>query len=135
MPFGPLYCKLCGKDYVVERRSRLTTSNFCSRTCRARGQPPEVHAKKGRRGDTHPRFVPIGTRREWDGCPGVAVKTEHGWEREHRVVARPKPRQVVHHLDGDPTNNDAFNLIVMSQAEHARMHMPERVRDTKGRLT
>jgi hypothetical protein len=65
----------------------------------------------------------------------VAVKTEHGWEREHRVVARPKPRQVVHHLDGDPTNNDAFNLIVMSQAEHARMHMPERVRDTKGRLT
>jgi HNH endonuclease len=30
---------------------------------------------------------------------------------------------VVHHVDGDPLNNDPDNLIVLSRSEHMRLHM------------
>lgn len=48
----------------------------------------------------------------------------------HRVVAEQmlgrklKKSEVVHHIDGNKTNNDPSNLMVfLSQKEHARYHM------------
>lgn len=47
---------------------------------------------------------------------------------EHRVVAermlgRPLAHdEIVHHIDGDKHNNSPNNLIVMTQAEHIRLH-------------
>ena len=32
----------------------------------------------------------------------------------------------VHHIDGDPTNNDACNLALMTMAAHTRLHQLER---------
>jgi hypothetical protein len=89
----------------------------------------------------HPRYVPIGTRHEWGGT--WWVKTQDGWEREHRVVAglprlarrsKNATRIAVHHLNGDRTDNRPENLEVMTQADHARLHNLERQRDAKGRL-
>ena len=123
MSFGPLYCQHCAKPYWVEVRRRLAFSRFCSRLCRARGtNTPEVIAKKIRRGPQHGRFVPVGTRRQWRGVPGVVVKTDQGWQREHRVVAGAKCGEIVHHRDHDPTNNHPVNLMVMTQSEHAKLH-------------
>ena len=51
---------------------------------------------------------------------------------EHRVVAERmlgralKHGEIVHHKDGNKHNNDPANLEVMTQAEHARLHMLER---------
>lgn len=51
---------------------------------------------------------------------------------EHRVVAEKKigrllaSDEIVHHVDGDKQNNSPENLEVMSQNEHARLHMLER---------
>ncbi len=52
-----------------------------------------------------------------------------GGTRAHRIIAaqaigRPLlPGEVVHHIDGDPRNNDPANLQVLeSQAEHVRLH-------------
>lgn len=51
----------------------------------------------------------------------------------HRVIAEKKigrcllPGEVVHHIDGDQSNNCFDNLLVLSsQAEHARIHGKER---------
>lgn len=44
-------------------------------------------------------------------------------EWEHRKVANAKPGQIVHHIDGNPLNNDRENLHVFnSPADHALAH-------------
>ena len=136
MPFGPLTCKYCGNAYMVAHQYRLAISKFCSPLCRGRGTvTPEINAKKALIGAKHPKYVPVGTRRVWKNEPWVQVKTDQGWVREHRVVAQPGPDQVVHHVNGDQTDNRPENLEVMTQAEHAKLHDPERVRDSEGRFT
>ena len=62
----------------------------------------------------------------------------------HRVVVeqmlgRPLGRdEHVHHIDGDRTNNDPSNLVVMGASEHARHHAHinhvRRQRDANGRF-
>jgi HNH endonuclease len=47
---------------------------------------------------------------------------------EHRqIVAQREGRQlgsneVVHHVDGDPLNNHPANLVILTRAEHMRLH-------------
>ena len=62
----------------------------------------------------------------------------------HRVVAEQKigrrlrGDEVVHHLDGNPLNNEPGNLEVMTHSEHCRLHAAEnhinRDRDNLGRF-
>jgi hypothetical protein len=53
----------------------------------------------------------------------------------HRLVAENKvggeiyPERVVHHIDGDKTNNAPSNLEIMSRSEHSRLHAQERYED------
>jgi hypothetical protein len=58
----------------------------------------------------------------------IEVKTENGWKKEHRYVMEShlgrllEKNEVVHHIDGDKSNNDVDNLVVMDRAEHTKMH-------------
>jgi hypothetical protein len=51
----------------------------------------------------------------------------------HRLIAektigRPlKKGEIVHHIDGDKRNNTPENLMIMTQAEHARIHFRKKV--------
>jgi HNH endonuclease len=58
-------------------------------------------------------------------CPAHA--NHHGYMLEHRKVAWDAglfddPVLVVHHIDGNPSNNSLENLQPMTNAEHARLH-------------
>lgn len=56
----------------------------------------------------------------------------------HRVVAKNylgrdlEPGEHVHHLDGDKTNNEPSNLIVLSRSAHTKLHRYCSVDDVEG---
>ena len=62
------------------------------------------------------------------GCgKGNSYEKTHG-RHTHRIVAEQKlgrllkAGEIVHHVDGNKRNNDPDNLMVMTQAEHCRLH-------------
>jgi len=61
-------------------------------------------------------------------APGHPACDAKGYVRLHRLIAEQqqgrylKPDEDVHHIDGNPFNNDPDNLQVMSRAEHTRLH-------------
>lgn len=50
---------------------------------------------------------------------------------QHRLIMQGmlcrelRPDEVVHHKDGDPTNNQPCNLELMTRSEHSRLHAIE----------
>lgn len=98
-----------------------------------------------RKGREHPMY---GKRREevpnWKG--GITTgkrgevyiyKPEHpdadnkGYILESRYIMeqiigrrlKPFPLEIIHHKDGNPQNNDFNNLVILTQAEHAKLHL------------
>jgi len=73
---------------------------------------------------------------------GVVSKKSKGkrYELMHRIVmekhlGRPLSRsEIVHHKDNDKKNNHPRNLMVMTQAEHASLHLKMRKRNKLGYL-
>lgn len=49
-------------------------------------------------------------------------------KRKHRIIVEEylgrnlRDDEVVHHIDGDKRNNSISNLVVVTRAEHARIH-------------
>lgn len=60
--------------------------------------------------------------------PGHPATNVRGYVYEHRIVAEKKlgryllSNEVVHHIDGNKTNNSPNNLIVLSNEDHATLH-------------
>lgn len=123
-------CDECG--VVVEMpqsRYKRSTNHFCSKSCHMTymnrnmnptRMTPEVREKL--------RLSRLGK--------GESKSYEKTYGRHtHRVVAeqilgRPlRSDEIVHHIDGNKRNNDPSNLIVMTQAEHARLHFTKKVGD------
>lgn len=70
-----------------------------------------------------------GERSRNDGY--VLVWTQEGERLKHRVVMeavmgrRLEDNEIVHHIDGDKSNNNPDNLVVMTQSEHTSVHAVE----------
>lgn len=130
-------CEVCGEHverYVEPSKQHAGTGRFCSRTC----------AGVWRRGENHPRYV--GREIDADGYvlvhrPDHPMSNHRGYIREHRLAAEQlvgrmlEPQEVVHHIDGNPSNNDPANLRVYpDNAAHMRDHGDYRQRDALGRF-
>ena len=120
-------CRRCGVTFWVHHYRR-NDAKYCSRRCARRDQRgPTAGGWRGG-GVSDPRgyelvYAPDDPHRQ----------KGHGvYAYEHRVVmaaalGRPLHRdEVVHHLDGNPGNNDPGNLAVMTQSEHVRVHAQRR---------
>lgn len=81
---------------------------------------------KARRGEKHGMWKG-GKRLTSDGYVIYKAGALRG-QHEHRAVmeqalGRPlSPGELVHHIDGNKTNNDLDNLQILTQAEHNRIH-------------
>ena len=108
--------KNLGRRHTLESRNNMSLAH--------RGN---VHSSETRKKISISRSAPIGTTCvSEDGY--VHVKTNKGWEKEHRVVAGANRDDgtVVHHLDGNRANNDLSNLQVFeTTGEHSSHHSLE----------
>lgn len=62
--------------------------------------------------------------------PDHPYANNHGYVKESRLIMeeylgrflRPAPKEVVHHINGNPSDNNIKNLDVMTQKQHASIH-------------
>lgn len=127
-------CRICGKP--IERWKRNDRDSYYYRhqcnDCFGKVQP-FILQRKGITISTHGKLnvhaAPIGvkhkTLRRY-----VKVKAADGrWHYEHRIVAERilgralLSNEIVHHINGDRSDNRPENLRVMLVADHTRLHL------------
>lgn len=128
-----LFCCYCGQMFE-KPHSKLKRVNFCCKDC--------LHSYNGEKmsfynSTTNPMNIKgqetIEQRyRKRQRMLKPTSKCDYQkvfGDFEHRRVARVKigrelkQDEVVHHIDGNPRNNNPNNLQVMTRAEHMRYHM------------
>lgn len=104
-------CLFCGEKFQATRcRIKRGGGGYCSPQC--------FHADRSIAGE----YSIIGgavTRLE----KSLGITDRQLGRRARNTITGLKPGQVVHHIDGDRTNNDPANLMVFdSHAEHMMFH-------------
>jgi hypothetical protein len=135
-----LTCKICGKGFEKalsvynQDLKKCSSGKFCSRECFYKS--PERSPNKGRFGEKSLGWK--GGRLYERGYKLVICDQEHPFGvpkgagkkyiREHRLILEKhlgrylNPDEVVHHIDGDISNNTLSNLCLMSNSAHSKLH-------------
>jgi hypothetical protein len=90
-----------------------------------------AHWRGGRRKrpDGYIRVIaPPGHPRPSEVKNGVAYILEHRLVVERKLGRYLGDDEVVHHIDGCPSNNNPDNLAVMTKSDHAKHHHPKGAR-------
>jgi hypothetical protein len=113
-------CVICSASFVPGRHS---TGKYCSRHCAWEGRGGAAYNARIARESAEKRG-------DMQRHTGILLHTyiKRMSRHEHRVVAEEKlgrqlnRREIVHHIDGNPKNNDSDNLMVITQREHMLEH-------------
>lgn len=132
----------------MKSKSKIHQFNFCSAQCKNEFNSKMFSAYNQ---TSNPMNMPGRTLDErvqmrnrmltFNKQQGKETKTYEKFlgEPEHRRIARLKigrdllPNEVVHHIDGDKHNNKPSNLLVMTKAEHTRLHVTNYWRNKNGK--
>lgn len=116
-------CSICGKPFVGNSSNQKTCSPECSRLNDNRRQRANsVYVKKGynQSGENNNLFKKSDTptRKSWVYSKYRKDYCEYCGKR----VLETKLTFVVHHRDGNPTNDDPSNLITLCHSCHKFVH-------------
>lgn len=101
-------CKQCGKEFYSTR------NEFCSPKCAS--DYKSEHS-------THKTYTENGYIIEHKrGYNKKGNAKQHRLVIEEHLGRRLFPDEVVHHINGDKTDNRIENLVVMSRKEHSKLH-------------
>lgn len=130
-------CKQCGNIFAKQSKwgAKKWASRFlCSHSCTGRWRKGEKRKNlrekhsgwKGGRKKTLGGYILVY-------APDHPYAQSHGYILEHRLVVETSlgrhlhPKEVVHHIDGDKTNNKLENLkLVSTHREHLDYHAQNR---------
>ena len=134
-------CDYCGIEF--EKKQKLTKSNFC---CRSHLDAwNSMRFAEYNRNDNFVNTTEFWTaerraqsrQRNLGKGENKAYRKIYG-RHAHRVIAemllkrKLVPGEIVHHKNGDKLDNCPENLEVMTQSEHASLHITEYWRKRKG---
>ena len=108
-------CDWCGKHFTKKLSDiKRTEHNFCSHECAV----------------NYKRWTGLSAK-----SPKVNGKPVHRLIAEEIIGRKILPSEEVHHIDFNHSNNLPDNLIILSKAEHSKIHSAEKERDQYGRFT
>ena len=118
-------CKFCGKLFsiLISCLKRKGCGQFCSKQCYwscCRGE--KSHRWKGGKSKDSFGYIIISCK----GHPHASVKGDY--VSKHRLVMEKhlgrylNPKEIVHHINGDKTDNRLKNLLLVSRKEHNLIH-------------
>lgn len=120
-------CPTCGREFRAYACAiKRGGAKYCSKPCRPYDGAGNPKWRGGRIAEPDGRikvYAPGHPDARLDGGKYIY---------EYRLVAAEmigrslRDDEIVHHINGDHTDNSPDNLAVMTQAEHARLHMNER---------
>lgn len=121
-------CDECGASISMpSSQFKRSKNHFCSRQCHMIFMNRELNPTRM----TDEVKEKLRTARLGTG-EGKTYSKTYG-RHTHRVVAeemlgRPLEKgEIVHHIDGNKRNNNPENLMIMTQAEHCRVHFRKKV--------
>ena len=115
---GSVYkCETCGAD-VYRTPTTKKTHVFCRRECRDEWTRTHdgILRNNGISNQSGYVFVRQGKK---------IYRGEHRLIMEAHLGRKLRSDEIVHHIDHDKTNNDISNLMIVTRAEHIRLHKKE----------
>jgi|SRR3990167_1879121 len=121
-------CKLCSKIIIprkTEGNRDWDRREFCNRKCYSKWNiGKNNHLWKGG----------IKTRPDGYLRDSKTDKYIHRLIMEKYLKRLLNSSEHIHHIDGNPKNNDIKNLIILTNSEHRKLEMQYAKRDKKGRF-
>lgn len=117
-------CNVCKKVFWFQpcRKSR---AKYCSKVCMYKGIPKGSEHKNFRGGrKKHSRGYWYIYKPDDKQAKKGGYVYEHRWLVEQKIGRTiDSKKEHVHHIDGNPSNNNLENLVLLSHRDHHRIHL------------